>query len=226
MSGPTGGVTPYEPPDKDGPTGPTGPQGEPGPPGPPGESGGGGFGGLRPSFPIYLPPAQSLISPAQLREHTETGLTDAALQLIIDANEQAIIGRYGGHEQRCESRLGDGTRYLALSTAAAAISSLAENETTLPPDGEPASDYYQLANPVLLERAGCGWGQRIDVCYTPLNSETARRQLVLIDLCKLELAYSGYQSQGGADLAETPLGLPAERERILRQLRPGHWMFS
>ena len=168
----------------------------------------------------------SLISPTQLRAHVETGLTDAALQQIIDAEEAEIVGRYGPPDTITEEHIGNG-RLLSLMQPAASIEAITEDDAyPLPPEGGVASDYYLRLNPRVLQRFGGEWGARVVVTYTPASPQTAKRTMALINLCKLELAYSGYASQGGADLSESPLKLMEERERILRSLRPAHWVFQ
>lgn len=167
-----------------------------------------------------------LLTVEQLRAHVETGLPDFALEQIIESEEASINARYGEPATMSEIRIPNGS-LVALSRPALSIESVVDGDETLPPEGALASDYYGLLNRTTLERRNsASWSSSVAITYTPASSDVARRLLVLVQLCKLALAYSGYQSQAGADVSETPLELESQRERLLRSLRPGHWLFT
>lgn len=172
----------------------------------------------------------ALLTVAQLREHVETDLDDAALQRILDAEEAAIVGRYGAHASATELLRG-GDRLLFLTRPAQAIASVTEevdNVFTEPSVTLLAADDYRIwEDGRYLERLATGtnprlyWGDRVTVVYTPAD-ETAQRTLILVQLCKLAIRYTGarQESVGQGDYSAQEADYVAERNRLLRQLAP------
>lgn len=181
----------------------------------------------------------AILTVDELKQHVETDLDLDALQHIIDANDQEIIKRFGPHANsgnRIERIVGSGSRYITLSHPASAIVSVVEHENGV--DTTLSANDYAHRTPSVLERLDTGdnprlnWpGQNIDVegfspswsnaatvTYTPIDYD-ARRRMVLIDLCKLELAFSGHRLLGIGDYRESAI-LDAEgrREEILMRL--------
>lgn len=182
----------------------------------------------------------ALLTAAQLREHVETDLPDTALDRIILAEEGEIVRRYGPHATAAETLQG-GDEFLVLARAAASITAV--TETIGLTDTVLAADDYRLWPGGRLQRRADGttgsfqpnvmggvidtlnvtprWGDRVAVTYVPVD-ETAQRTLVLVQLCKLAIQYSGLKSEsvGGGDHSETTADYPVEREKLLRSLRP------
>lgn len=165
----------------------------------------------------------TLLTPAELRDHVETDLSDAALQRFLDSEEAEIVRRYGPHATASETLAGGG-RWLVLARDAAAVTAVVETmgdvETALD------VDTYRLWPGGRIERLGASWAPRVAVTYTP-RDETAQRRLALINLCKLAIAYSGLKSEGvgSGDYQATALDYTGEREKLLRALAPrgGMW---
>lgn len=175
----------------------------------------------------------ALLTPPQLRQHVETDLPDAALQRILDAEEAEIVRRYGAHATATELVAG-GKRSLVLQRPAASVTSvtevvagwIGETSTVLAPD-----DYRLWFGNLMLERLGTGtnprdrWGDRVTVVYVPQDRAT-QRTLVLVNVCKLAVSYSGVASQQiGGDYSEKQHDYVAERERLLKTLA-GRWVFA
>jgi hypothetical protein len=167
--------------------------------------------------------AATLLTPATLRAHVESDLSDAALQLILDASEAEIISRGGPHATATEVVVGVGSQAF-LSRPAASFTTVTEvlgaTSTVLA-----ANDYRLWFGGQILERLADGtnpsatWGDRVTIVYVPA-SQVAQRTLVLVQLAKLAIAFSGLKTEGvgGGDHSETTLDYTAEREKLLRSL--------
>lgn len=173
--------------------------------------------------------ATSLITPTGLRGHITTSLTDQALQEIIDAEEAAIVERWGAaaasvveeFEDECPGSL------IFPARPVSSISSIVEkwvdgfiggtSATTLD-----ATDYEIVPGGKEIRRLSSGthplssWGQRVVVTYTPV-AETAKRVLALVNLCKLAISFNGLDSEsvGGGEYRMDQGDYDAKREKIL-----------
>lgn len=166
----------------------------------------------------------TLLTVSGLKEHVETDLSNTALQAILNAEEAEIISRYGAHATASEILEGGG-EWLVLQRKASSITSVTEtvNDTAT----VLAANDYQLWGGMRLQRLDDGtnqrytWGDEITVAYVP-QDQNAQRTLVLVNLCKLALAYTGLnaESVGQGDHSETSMEYNAERERLLKSLSP------
>jgi hypothetical protein len=149
----------------------------------------------------------------QLRDFVETPLSDASLQIILDAAEWAIVNRAGATGARTEIASG-GFRFIALARPAASISSVVETAGWSDSVGASditlaADDYLVGAGEMLIERLITGtnprsvWGARVTTVYTPVDDDPIRAE-VQIELCKLALNYT-------PGLAEETIGTWTER---------------
>jgi hypothetical protein len=155
---------------------------------------------------------------ADLRKHVETELDDAALSVIVNAEEAAIEQRAGPVATATEYFPG-GVGTLWLSRAPSAI-------TTVTVDGVEldAARYALVGRSALRSLAGL-WGRDVTVTYVPEDT-TAQRRLVLVQLVKLALAYSGFSSlRLDGHVSEQPLAYTQERERLLSMLGSGRTLF-
>jgi hypothetical protein len=172
----------------------------------------------------------TLLTVAQLHEHLETDLPDSALQRILDSEENELILRHGAHATASELLPGQG-EWLVLSRPAASITSITE---TIGDDATVlAADDYELWGGLRLKREDDGtnprecWGDTAAVVYVPA-SQVAQRTLVLVNLCRLAIVYTGLASEavGSGDHSETALVYNQERERLLRSLAPRSLVFA
>jgi len=189
--------------------------------------------------------ASSLITPTGLRAHVSTGMTDVALQEIIDAEEQEIVSRFGAHASQVETFEeeipGD---YLFPKRPVLSVTSIVETviyrdnfigdwcEET--PVTLAASDYEIVAGGKQIRRLGTGahpredWGQRVVMIYVPI-ADTAKRVKALYDLCSLAVSSKpGLKSEsiGGGEYSYTAADLEAEREKILARLGTNQRSFA
>jgi hypothetical protein len=172
----------------------------------------------------------SLITPAQLIEHIETDRSDDALQQIIDAEELDIVQKFGPHATQDDDLTG-GHQDLGLSRPASTITTVVETigttETALS-----ANDYELRNGGRILYRLSTGthartaWGNRVEVAYVP-RTENARRIMVLIDLCRLALKYTGLLSETTGDYQYSAGALRSYQEnrndvlnRLINTVRP------
>jgi hypothetical protein len=177
--------------------------------------------------------ATSLITTTQLRAHLSTTLSDAALQEIIDAEEAAIVERYGAHtanqveefEDECPGAL------LFPKRKVSSVVSIVEKWANMFIGGYSgttldASDYEIVPGGKEIRRLPSGtnplssWGQRVTLTYVPV-ADTARRVMALVALCTLSANYrAGLKSEsvGGGEYSYTAGDLQGEREQILARL--------
>ena len=135
----------------------------------------------------------AILSVEQFRSLAETHLEDAALQILLDAAEEAIVA-YAGAPDTATEVLGGGGQYVTLQRPAVSISSITEtwNETatTLA-----ANDYELLPGGLVLRRKSGGtnsrtrWYGRVAVTYVPVDAES-ERQRVAYQLVQLDLNYA------------------------------------
>jgi hypothetical protein len=166
----------------------------------------------------------TLLTVAQMREHLETDLTDAALQRLLDAEESEIIARYGSHATATETLPGGGTDVI-LARTPSTITSLTETLGGGTPPLLLVTDDYRLWPEGRLERLTTGtnarssWAPVVTAVYVPEDA-TAQRRGVLIHLVMLAARYSGLRSEsvGSGDYSMTTADYTAEREALLRSL--------
>ena len=134
---------------------------------------------------------------AQFREHVTSSLGDEAVQRLLDASAEAIIGALGQYAS-------DGTATeefprvsgmsLMLSRPAESISEVVERAHFAVPLTLAADDYVLSTSGYVLRRLRTGttpsivWRPLVTVTYLPL-SDLAERDRVQLELVKLDLAY-------------------------------------
>ncbi len=168
-----------------------------------------------------------MITVSDLREHVTTSLIDSALQRLLDAAGYLITDRVGATGARTEI-VGGGTRYVTLARPVDTVTSV--TETLLNDSRTLATNDYRIRG-YLLERLITGtngrfrWWGDVTVVYTPID-DTALRDMVTIDLCKLALDYhpgltaetiGSYSVQYGSN---SVWNNAKEREAILSVLDP------
>ncbi len=135
-----------------------------------------------------------LLTVAEFRQLASSSLEDEALQLLLDAAEQAITSRYGELGTPVVETLDGGQSYLFLRRRAASIVSLVETngmtDTTLAID-----DWRIRGDGVSILRLPLGtnkqdrWGAPVTVTYVPLDDEADRKR-VQMELVKLDQDYA------------------------------------
>lgn len=164
----------------------------------------------------------ALLTIPQLRTHgIGAGPPEEMLQRLLNAAEAAIDARYGAPGERTEVRYGAGD-LLPLARPAQSVATITETvgTTTM----TLAADDFEISpSGRILRRLNTGtnkrktWGERMVVTYTA-RDETAGRIRVAVGLVKLDLAYSGYQSESAPEYQRTRLAYDEQREALLSSL--------
>jgi hypothetical protein len=132
----------------------------------------------------------ALLSVPDFRLHVTTELDSAAIQLLLDAAEQAINLRYGV-EGVIEEVATGGFSYVFLRWPASAIESISETDGTTTTVLD-MTDYRLSGDGVSLRRLDTGtnpltyWGRAITVRYAP-QVPVDERKRVQLALVKLEM---------------------------------------
>lgn len=179
-----------------------------------------------PEFPVVIRShagASSQINIVTIREHVETGITDDALQVLLDDAQAQVEGRFGTDED-ITIRLVGGTPMLRLHRPALAITSINESSQDRTPLYTLTNIDYDLihAGRTLIRLTGGYWGEFswapvVDVVYTP-KPEQALRDRVVVDLVKLAVQYNALEQESIGSITgyqSRSLDYLRERERLL-----------
>ena len=182
--------------------------------------------------------ASDLLTVDEVKEHVTTGLSDAALERLIDSQDAYIRQVVGQHDPAStmvyEDDIEKGSRSIWLPRPAVSIDTLEyrrllDSVWTLRDD----STYYlsDEGRSVSVIRRGWDWGRydqfqaRVRVTYTPV-SENAERALALIDLVRLETQDTGLKSERDDTFSyEAKDKLKARRE-IIAPLKRSYRMLA
>lgn len=161
------------------------------------------------------------LTPAQLRDHYETDLSDDALTAVIDANIAAVNRALGVDVAGGSLVLSPyGQEYVIDGRLNGAVIS-AITETYYGTDTALASDDWELVGSA-IRRLNTGtnprryWGSPVSITYTPADSPEA--VLALIDLCKVSLQFNGVQSETNGSYSYNGADQEAMRRKILNRL--------
>ncbi len=170
----------------------------------------------------------SLLTLTQMRVHIENDLSDEELQRVIDAAEQDIVQRYGPHvtqtDELDECRL---STALFLTRPASTITTVTEefniagdiDQTVLS-----ANDYALTADGFRLRRLSSGdnpratWGDIVVIAYVPVD-ESSKREGVEIAMVKLDIQFSGLDSEKVGDYAAAQVKYEENRNKVLSRLQ-------
>lgn len=165
-----------------------------------------------------------LLTTADIRPHVETALDDTALQRIVDRIDADVVARVGPHAGPLTEVVAGRTQSIYVRRPIASVTTVREGNvidagaTTLTVD----THYRLWAAEGRLERlpAGAGFGQLVEVVYTPVD-DTEQRKRVLLELVRLDLAQSGRLREAvGRDYDYAALDYGGHREALLRELYP------
>ena len=171
----------------------------------------------------------TLIDVGQLREHIETGLSDGALERLIDSADAEIVRAYGPHDGELSVLVAGRGYRIWLPRPAESITEIVEWggwETLADADTVSADKYSLEHGGRTIFRTDAPFMTNVQITYTPI-ADNSRRIVVLIDLVKLEVQFSGlaservgsYQSNSALSDGNTML---VERNRILSRLRQNY----
>lgn len=143
---------------------------------------------------------------------------NTALQLLLDAAEEAIDRAVGSIGSNAQERPQTGYSTLILKRPAETIVSITVDGVAL------ATDQYRHSfNGYVVERIGAAseWSGDVVVTYTPVDDLNLRKE-VQRDWVKLSLAYSGYISEGEPEHSRSRFNIEDERAKLMARLRePG-----
>ena len=164
--------------------------------------------------------ASSLLTLEQVRSIVETDLSDAALEIIVDAADADILSLYGPHSGPISEIVQGGALRLFPRQTIETLTSVsewgygkAESEAV-----SVGSDAYQ----VRFEGRGVEclqryWAYNVKLTYTPVD-QRAERRAVLVDMVKVDVVYEGLRSSRTGDSSLQHVDHESERNGILNRL--------
>ena len=183
-----------------------------------------------PTVTMTVGPARPrLVTADQVREHIGSNSTDTdeLLTRLIEEADAEAVSRYGPHsiDGPVTEVHGGGTFRLFSHRVVKEIAKVTETDgnvsVVLSDD-----DYRSWYGGRMLGRLSSGahprlyWGQRLELEYTPVNTDPQRR-MAIIRLVQLGLQYSGLKSESVGPYSAQSLDYAKEREAILKQLCTG-----
>lgn len=166
----------------------------------------------------------ALLTLLQVRENIETGLSDTALQRIMDAVEEDIDQRHGDVASEVDD-LETGFEKLWTTRPIGTITTVVETVGTV--DTTLSANDYIRRHQTQLDRLNTGdnprerWGVRVKITYVPVDT-TKRRITTYLKMILLDIVYSGLDSSREGDFNSKSVNYDTEREKLLSALdRPG-----
>ena len=162
----------------------------------------------------------ALLTLAQVRENIETGLSDAALQRVMNSAEEDINQRHGAIDTQTDDIEGN-LKSLWTNRPISSITSVTETIGTV--DTVLSSDDYTRRHDRQMDRENDGtnprqrWGDRVTIIYVPVD-DTHRRVTVYLKLILMEIVFSGLDSSREGDFNSKSLDYTSEREKLLGSL--------
>lgn len=163
----------------------------------------------------------TLITTDQVREHVETGISDDALDRLITAADEDIVGVAGPHDpdDTMQVRVEAHPHRIYLPRRASIIDTLEDSY-----DGqnwqERGSATFELLNGGrMIQTLSIAFRPRARVTFTPIATNP-KRIAALIQLVRLANAHSAYTSESDDTYNVAMIDHGKERSRILRNLRP------
>jgi hypothetical protein len=159
-----------------------------------------------------------------LKTFVETDLSDAALQVILDAAEEDLTAAIGSDGGVVDQRDMSGEPDLWLDRPVSSITSITETDSEGTVTTLVASDYRIHPSRMRLSRLTTGtnpqsgWTGMVTVTYAP--ADLNRRNRALVALVNLELAFKpGAASESQGDFSRSMQDYDAERARIIAAAR-------
>ena len=170
--------------------------------------------------------ASDLLTVAEVKEHITTGLSDAALERLIDAQDAYIRRMVGEHDPETTMVYEDDHQALQsiwLPRPATAITSVEERRADQISEWEVrASSSYRLTNQGrAIESIFRRFYEFVRVTFTPVPQNAERTQ-ALIDLVRLETQDTGLQSERDDTYAYQAKNKTLARRQVIALLRPGY----
>lgn len=165
----------------------------------------------------------------QVRERVETSLSDAAVQVILDACEAEVSRFAGSATSDQETFTASGVRLLPLSRRHASITTIVERRLlSSDPVTLAANDWREVGSYRLLRLASgtnpasC-WGAEVAISYVP-EVDAALRNRVTLDLIQMDCDFRSYDTEKVGDWSGTQNDYRSRRAALLSQIREGRTM--
>lgn len=137
----------------------------------------------------------TLVSPAIVKVHINTGMSDVNLQTVIDRVEAQVNEKIGAPQTDAyatslvKTVRGEGAS-LFMPTEIYSVTSIVEDDNSL------TSDQYQTWGGGVVERLpiGTNWGSRCVVTYKPADDRLKRTQ-VIVDLVRLTIERTAMKAE-------------------------------
>lgn len=178
----------------------------------------------------------ALLTLAQMREHVETDLVDAAMQRLIDGADAEIVSRFGEHVTQDDTLDGE-VEFIYPTRAVTGTPTITEIDDNDIFNGDPvetllvAADFKIRQNGRQIERLNSGpnprqvWTSRVNITYVP-KADTEKRILATINLVRHEVVYNVQISEGIGDQKTTQREYNKEKQAILETLAAGQTRFA
>jgi hypothetical protein len=169
----------------------------------------------------------AIITLAVLHQLVETDLSDAALQLILDATDEELTAKYGAADSATEVIMTQPQRYLYPHRKVKTLTSVTEREsdgttTTLDISALSTADVRLVPGNRMLERLLTGtnprtpWAQEVTIVYVP--DDINRRNDALAKLVQLRLEYDLKRSESSGDYSAGFNDYDAEKAKVIANL--------
>ena len=158
----------------------------------------------------------AILTLAEVREHIETGMSDNALQRLMDVAEEDIIRTVGNHQGTVTKVLRGGGRTLTVPKNLVLFT---VTEIYRTQDIKITSTQYKkIAEYAYVKTSGYRWADYVRVVYTPPVATQARRMafLDLIDAFRISRELS---VERVGDIGTTYLDPDKQRFNILTRLK-------
>jgi len=159
---------------------------------------------------------------AEVTARVETDLPQATIETLIAAEAEDVESRYGPDDEQVDDLEGGGLWLFPqgrIEEVTSIVETLSDADTTL------AADDYRLENQGrMIRRLNTGtnqrteWGDRARITYTPAGGAVRKR--VIQDLVHLAIQYNCLAGHASGEYSEQQREYQAEREKILKALRP------
>ena len=168
-----------------------------------------------------------IITVADLREHVETDLPEAAIQRLIDEADQLVVESYGAHgpaTQTDDLRSDVGMTLIFPQRPVDSVTTVTEFTSATTSKVLDPTDYTVGHGGKSLERLTTGpnpslsWGYKVLVAYVIATTENPRRRGAVIDLVRLATVHTGLHSERAGDYSATSVDYETERGKILSRL--------
>ena len=178
--------------------------------------------------------ASDLLTVAEVKEHVTTGLSDTALERVVDGEDAYIRRMVGEHDPASTmSYVEDRPDYrMSLPRAASAVTSVTINYWRQSDRVMDEDDYWMEDGglavriaPTFLWDLNFEYGDRVTIEYTPV-SENDERIKALIELVRLATQDTGLDSERDDTFQYMAKDKLKARRQIIAPLRHNHGGFG